>query len=40
MHESAILADGFKTLHDGQSVEFEVVQGPKGLQATNVTLVG
>ncbi len=40
VHYPAIQAGGFKTLHDGQSVEFEVVQGPtKGLQATNVTPV-
>lgn len=35
-HFSAILMDGFKTLKEGQQVEFEVQQGPKGLQATNV----
>jgi CspA family cold shock protein len=31
------MADGYKTLNDGQAVEFEVTKGPKGLQATNVT---
>jgi CspA family cold shock protein len=36
VHFSAILADGYKTLNDGQAVEFEVTKGPKGLQATNV----
>jgi cold shock protein len=36
VHFSAIQADGFKTLADGQSVEFEVGQGPKGPQAQNV----
>jgi cold shock protein len=36
VHFSAILADGFKSLNDGQSVEFEVKNGPKGLQAENV----
>ena len=34
---SAIQSEGFKTLREGQKVEFEVVQGPKGLQASNVT---
>ncbi len=37
VHHSAIVGDGFKSLRDGQSVEFEVTQGPKGPQATNVT---
>ena len=37
VHHSAIKGDGFKTLNDGQAVEFEIVQGPKGEQATNVT---
>jgi len=37
VHYSAIQADGFKTLNEGQAVEFDVVQGPKGLQAANVT---
>ncbi len=36
VHYSAIQSDGFKTLDDGQRVEFSVEQGPKGLQATNV----
>ena len=36
VHFSAIQGDGFKTLAEGQSVEFEVVEGPKGLQAANV----
>jgi len=39
VHYSAIQGDGFKNLEEGQKVEFEVEQGPKGLQATNVTLV-
>ena len=37
VHFSAIVGDGFKTLAEGQSVTFDVEQGPKGLQATNVT---
>jgi cold shock protein len=37
VHFSAIQATGFKTLSEGQTVEFDVVQGPKGLQAANVT---
>jgi CspA family cold shock protein len=37
VHFSAIQADGYKTLNEGQAVEFEVVKGPKGLQAANVT---
>ncbi len=37
VHYSAIQATGFKTLTEGQAVEFDVVQGPKGLQAANVT---
>ncbi len=36
VHFSAIQAEGFKTLSEGQAVEFEVVQGPKGPQAANV----
>jgi CspA family cold shock protein len=36
VHFSAIQGDGFKTLNEGQSVEFEVTQGPKGAQASNV----
>ena len=37
VHFSAIKMEGFKTLQAGDAVEFEIVQGPKGLQATNVT---
>lgn len=39
VHFKAIAGDGFKTLDEGQKVEFEVVQGPKGLQAANVQKV-
>ena len=37
VHFSAIQAEGYKSLNDGQAVEFEVTSGPKGLQAANVT---
>ena len=37
VHHTAIRGEGFKSLRDGQAVEFEVSQGPKGPQATNVT---
>ena len=37
VHFSAIQAKGFRTLAEGSQVEFDVVQGPKGLQAANVT---
>ncbi len=37
VHFSAIQGDGFKSLDEGQEVEFEVVNGPKGKQAANVT---
>ncbi len=36
VHFSAIVADGFKSLSEGESVTFDVVNGPKGLQAANV----
>ena len=36
VHHTAIIADGFRSLAEGQQVEFDVTQGPKGLQATNV----
>lgn len=38
VHFSAIQADGFRSLEEGQKVEFEIEQGPKGLQAANVTV--
>ncbi len=37
VHFSAIQGDGYKSLNDGQAVEFEVTSGPKGPQASNVT---
>ncbi|MBI2178313.1 MAG: cold-shock protein [Candidatus Tectomicrobia bacterium] len=36
VHYSAIQGDGFRSLKEGDRVRFEVVQGPKGLQAANV----
>ena len=39
VHHSAILAEGFRNLEEGQRVEFDVVQGPKGLQAASVTVL-
>jgi CspA family cold shock protein len=39
VHFSAIAGDGYKTLNEGQKVEFEVVQGPKGAQAANVVAI-
>ena len=40
VHFSAIAMDGFKTLAEGEAVEFDVTQGPKGLQAANVRKSG
>ena len=39
VHFTAINSEGYKSLTEGQKVEFEVVQGPKGAQAANVTTV-
>jgi len=39
VHFSAIQEEGFKTLEDGQEVEFEIVEGSRGPQATNVVKV-
>jgi CspA family cold shock protein len=39
VHYSAINRDGFKTLDEGDEVEFEISEGKKGLQATNVTVL-
>jgi cold shock protein len=36
VHYSAIAGDGFRSLSEGQAVQFEITEGPKGLQATNV----
>ena len=37
VHFKEIVGDGYKTLNDGEAVTFEVVRGPKGLQATKVS---
>lgn len=39
VHFSAIEGDGYRNLEEGQAVEFEVTQGPKGLQATSVRAI-
>ena len=39
IHYSAIQGDGFKSLKEGDKVEFEITQGPKGPQASNVNKV-
>ena len=39
VHYSAINRDGFRTLDEGDEVEFEISEGKKGLQATNVTVL-
>ena len=38
VHFSAIAGNGYRNLEENQKVEFEITQGPKGLQASNVTL--
>ena len=40
LHFSALQDSGFETLAEGESVEFDVTQGPKGLQAANVRRLG
>jgi CspA family cold shock protein len=40
VHFSAIRGEGFRNLEEGQSVEFNVEQGQKGLQATDVAVIG
>ena len=39
VHFKAIVGDGYKTLNEGDKVQFEVERGPKGLQAANVTKI-
>jgi len=38
VHSSAIQSPGFRSLSEGAQVEFDVIEGPKGLQAANVTI--
>jgi len=38
VHFRAIKSDGYKSLKEGQTVEFDVEEGPKGLQASNVSI--
>lgn len=40
VHYSAIVGDGYRTLQEGDAVDFEIVQGPKGPQASNVSKNG
>lgn len=40
VHHTAILGSGFKSLSEGEAVEFQVAQGPKGPQASNVKKLG
>lgn len=37
VHHNAIQGDGYKSLDEGEQVQFEIEKGPKGLQATNVS---
>ena len=39
VHEASIVAEGFRTLNEGDRVSFEVVEGPKGLMAKNVVKI-
>lgn len=39
VHYTAIQTDGYRSLQEGQQVEFSIEQGPKGLQAARVTLI-
>ena len=39
VHHASIVGEGYKTLHEGDQVTFDVVEGPKGLQAKNVVRI-
>lgn len=39
VHHTAITGDGYKSLNEGDKIEFDVTRGPKGLQAANVTKI-
>ncbi|HHY11044.1 MAG TPA: cold shock domain-containing protein [Firmicutes bacterium] len=39
VHYSAIQTEGFRTLNEGDLVEFDIIEGPKGLQAANVSKI-
>ena len=39
VHHTAIVAEGFRSLAEGERVQFDVVEGPKGLQAANVSRI-
>ncbi|MSP62586.1 MAG: cold-shock protein [Myxococcales bacterium] len=39
VHHTAIVSEGFRSLAEGDQVQFDVIQGPKGLQASNVSKV-
>ncbi|HLE13205.1 MAG TPA: cold-shock protein [Anaerolineales bacterium] len=39
VHYTAIMSDGYRSLQEGQKVEFSIEKGPKGLQAANVQIV-
>jgi CspA family cold shock protein len=39
VHHASIIAEGFRTLNEGDQVSFDVIEGPKGLQAKNVVKI-
>lgn len=39
VHFQSVVGDGFRTLEEGQNVEFDVIQGPRGEQASNVMVL-
>ena len=39
VHFQSVIGEGFRTLEEGQSVEFDVIQGPRGEQASNVMVL-